>query len=208
MLFRSIYEMFLGPLEQYKPWNTNGISGVATFLKKFWRLFHPEDGDFAVTNEPAAPAELKVLHKAIKKVADDVEKFSFNTTVSAFMITVNELTALGCRKRAVLEPLTLLLSPYAPHLAEELWEQLGHAPGSISTATYPVFEEKHLVENTVNYPVAINGKVRDQREFPAAASAAEIEAAVLESDFLNRFGEGKVAKKVVVVPGRMVNVVV
>jgi leucyl-tRNA synthetase len=203
-----LYEMFLGPLEQFKPWNTNGISGVATFLKKFWRLFHPEDGALAVTDEAASPAELKALHRVIQKVAQDIDKFSFNTSVSTFMIAVNELTALGTHKRAVLEPLVLLLSPFAPHLAEELWEALGHAPGSISHAAYPEFREEYLVEANVTYPVAINGKVREQRQFAATATAAEIETAILESDFLARFGDGKTAKKVVVVPGRMVNVVV
>jgi leucyl-tRNA synthetase len=203
-----LYEMFLGPLEQYKPWNTNGISGVATFLKKFWRLFHPEDGALAVTDEAASPAELKTLHRVIQKVAQDIDKFSFNTSVSTFMIAVNELTALGTHKRAVLEPLVLLLSPFAPHLAEELWEELGHAPGSISHAAYPEFREEYLVEANVTYPVAINGKVREQRQFAATATAAEIETAILESDFLTRFAEGKTPKKVVVVPGRMVNVVV
>ncbi len=203
-----LYEMFLGPLEQFKPWNTNGISGVASFLKKFWRLFHPEDGALAVTDEAPTPPELKTLHKVIQKVAQDIDKFSFNTSVSTFMITVNELTALGTHKRAILEPLVLLLSPFAPHLAEELWEALGHESGSISHAAYPEFREEYLVEANVTYPVAINGKVRDQRQFAATATAAEIEAAILESDFLTRFGDGKSAKKVVVVPGRMVNVVV
>jgi len=203
-----LYEMFLGPLEQFKPWNTNGISGVATFLKKFWRLFHPEDGALAVTDEAPTPPELKALHKVIQKVAQDIEKFSFNTSVSTFMIAVNELTALGTHKRAILEPLALLLSPFAPHLAEELWEELGHESGSISHAAYPEFREEYLVEANVTYPVAINGKVREQRQFAATATAAEIETAILESDFLSRFGDGKTAKKVVVVPGRMVNVVV
>jgi len=203
-----LYEMFLGPLEQYKPWNTNGISGVGSFLKKFWRLFYPEDGPLAVTDESASPAELKALHKAIKKVQEDIDKFSFNTSVSVFMITVNELTALHCHKRAILEPLTILLSPYAPHLAEELWQELGHTAGSISTARYPEFREEYLMEDTVVYPIAINGKVREQLQFAAAATATEIETAVLASDFLARFGEGKSAKKVIVVPGRMVNVVV
>ena len=202
-----LYEMFLGPLEQFKPWNTNGISGVASFLKKFWRLFHPEDGALAVTDAAPTPPELKSLHKVIQKVAQDVEKFSFNTSVSTFMIAVNELTALGTHKRAVLEPLVILLSPFAPHLAEELWQELGHDQ-SISFAAYPEFREEYLVEANVTYPVALNGKVRDQRQFAATATPAEIEAAVLESDFLTRFGEGKSAKKVVVVPGRMVNVVV
>ncbi|WP_083322360.1 leucine--tRNA ligase [Hymenobacter lapidarius] len=203
-----LYEMFLGPLEQYKPWNTNGISGVGSFLKKFWRLFHPEDGDLAVTDEPATPAELKALHKAIQKAQEDIEKFSFNTSVSLFMITVNELTALKCHKRAILEPLVLLVSPFAPHLAEELWQELGHAAGSVSSARYPEFREEYLVEDNVVYPLAINGKVREQMQFAAAATAAEIETAVLASDFLARFGEGKSVKKVIVVPGRMVNVVV
>jgi leucyl-tRNA synthetase len=203
-----LYEMFLGPLEQFKPWNTNGISGVATFLKKFWRLFHPEDGALGVTDEAANPAELKALHRVIQKVAQDIDKFSFNTSVSTFMIAVNELTALGTHKRAILEPLVLLLSPFAPHLAEELWEELGHESGSISHAAYPEFREEYLVEANVTYPVAINGKVREQRQFAATATAAEIETAILESDFLARFGDGKAAKKVVVVPGRMVNVVV
>ncbi|WP_216688947.1 leucine--tRNA ligase [Hymenobacter siberiensis] len=203
-----LYEMFLGPLEQYKPWNTNGISGVSGFLKKLWRLFHPEDGDLAVTDEPATPAELKVLHRAIQKVQEDIEKFSFNTSVSLFMITVNELTALKCHKRTILEPLVLLVSPYAPHLAEELWQELGHEAGSISHAGYPEFREEYLVEANVVYPLAINGKVREQMEFTAAATPAEIEAAVLASDFLAKHGEGKTAKKVIVVKGRMVNVVV
>lgn len=203
-----LYEMFLGPLEQFKPWNTNGMSGVSGFLKKLWRLYHPQDGDFAVTDEAATPQELKALHKAIKKVEEDIERFSFNTTVSALMITVNELTALDSHKRAVLEPLVVLISPYAPHLAEELWQKLGHAPGSISSASYPEFREVYLVEDTVTYPVAINGKVREQLQFAATATAAEIEAAVRATDILARFADGKEAKKVIVVPGRMVNVVV
>ena len=203
-----IYEMFLGPLEQFKPWNTNGISGVSGFLKKLWRLFHPEDGALAVTEDAATPAELKVLHRAIQKAQEDIEKFSFNTSVSLFMITVNELTALKCHKRAILEPLVLLVSPYAPHLAEELWEELGHAAGSVGHAPYPEFREEFLVEESVVYPLAINGKVREQMQFAAEATPAEIEAAVLGSDFVAKHGEGKSAKKVIVVKGRMVNVVV
>ncbi len=128
-----LYEMFLGPLEQFKPWNTSGMSGVSSFLKKLWRLFHPEDGQLAVTDEAATPAELKALHKAIKKAQEDIERFSFNTSVSTFMIAVNELTALNCHKRVILEPLTVIISPYAPHLAEELWAELGHEPGKIRT---------------------------------------------------------------------------
>ena len=203
-----LYEMFLGPLEQFKPWNTSGLSGVSGFLKKLWRLFHPEDGPLAVTDAAPTPAELKALHKAIRKAAEDIERFSFNTSVSTFMICVNELTALSCHKRAILEPLLLIVSPYAPHLAEELWQELGHAPGTVSHAGFPEFREEYLVEESVNYPVAVNGKVREQRQFPATATAPEIEAAVLGSDFLERYGEGKAVKKVIVVPGRMVNVVV
>ncbi|QNE39464.1 leucine--tRNA ligase [Hymenobacter sp. NBH84] len=203
-----LYEMFLGPLEQFKPWNTSGMSGVSGFLKKLWRLFHPEDGTLAVTDEAPTPQELKALHKAIRKAEEDIEKFSFNTSVSTFMICVNELTALRCHKRAVLEPLLLIVSPYAPHLAEELWQELGHEAGSVSYASFPEFKEEYLVEDSVNYPVAINGKVREQLQFPATATAKEIEDAVLGSDFLARFGDGKAAKKVIVVPGRMVNVVV
>ncbi|MBC6611454.1 leucine--tRNA ligase [Hymenobacter sp. BT507] len=203
-----LYEMFLGPLEQFKPWNTSGMSGVSGFLKKLWRLFHPEDGALAVTDEAPTPQELKALHKAIRKAEEDIEKFSFNTSVSTFMICVNELTTLRCHKRAVLEPLLLIVSPYAPHLAEELWQELGHEAGTVSYARFPEFKEEYLVEDSVNYPVAVNGKVREQLQFPATATAKEIEAAVLGSDFLARFGEGKPAKKVIVVPGRMVNVVV
>lgn len=202
------YEMFLGPLEQFKPWNTNGLTGVSTFLRRFWRLFHPEDGAFAVTDESPTPAELKILHGTIKKVQDDIERLSFNTVVSALMIATNELTSLNCHKRAVLEPLVVILEPYAPHLAEELWALLGHAPGTVSTAAWPTYNEQFLVEDTVNYPVAINGKVREQMTFPATATAAEIEAAVRASDFLPRFADGKEPKKVIIVPGRMVNVVV
>ncbi|KAA9325880.1 leucine--tRNA ligase [Hymenobacter busanensis] len=203
-----LHEMFLGPLEQYKPWNTQGMTGVLSFLRKLWRLYFPEDRDWAVTDEAPTPAELKALHKAIRKAQEDIERFSFNTSVSTFMICVNELSALNCRKRAILEPLTVLISPYAPHLAEELWEALGHPVGSLSTAPFPEFEEKYLVEDTVNYPIAINGKVREQMQFAADASAADIEAAVRATDILARFAEGKPAKKVIVVPGRMVNVVV
>ncbi len=202
------YEMFLGPLEQYKPWNTSGLSGVSTFLKRFWRLFHPEDGAFGVSDEPATPAELKILHGTIKKVQDDVERLSFNTVVSALMIATNELTALNCHKRAVLEPLVIVVAPYAPHLAEELWTLLGHDAGTVGTAPWPAVETQYLIAAEVTYPLAVNGKVRDQLVLPATATAPEIEAAVRASDFLARYADGKPAKKIIVVPGRMVNVVV
>ncbi|QDA61874.1 leucine--tRNA ligase [Hymenobacter jejuensis] len=202
-----MYEMFLGPLEQFKPWNTSGMSGVSNFLKKLWRLFHPEDGAFAVTDEAPTAAELKALHKAIRKAQEDIERFSFNTSVSTFMICVNELTALSTHKRAILEPLTIILSPYAPHLAEELWQELGHEAGSISTAQFPAFEEKYLAEDTVEYPIAFNGKMRGKMTFAASAPASDIEQEVLASEVFEKFGEGKTPKKVIVVPGRMVNVV-
>ncbi len=202
------YEMFLGPLEQFKPWNTNGLTGVSTFLRRFWRLFHPEEGVFALTDDAPTAAELRILHGTIKKVQDDVERLSFNTVVSALMIATNELGALNCHKRAVLEPLVVVISPYAPHLAEELWALLGHEAGTVSTTLWPVYEEKYLVADEVTYPLAINGKVRHQQVFPASATATEIETAVRESDFLTRYAEGKAAKKIIVVPGRMVNVVV
>ena len=202
------YEMFLGPLEQYKPWNTSGLSGVSTFLKRFWRLLHPEDGAFALTDEAATAAELKILHGTIKKVQDDVERLSFNTVVSALMIATNELTALNCHKRAILEPLVIVVAPYAPHLAEELWTLLGHEAGTVGTAAWPAVEEKYLIADEITYPLAVNGKVREQQVFPATATPAEIEETIRASDFLTRYAEGKTAKKIIVVPGRMVNVVV
>ncbi len=159
-----MYEMFLGPLEQAKPWNTAGITGVHSFLKKLWRLFLNGE-HFEVSEENASAEELKTLHKTIKKVDEDIAHFSFNTSVSSFMIAVNELAALKCNKRSILEPLTVLLSPYAPHIAEELWSLLGHT-GSISTVPFPVFEEKYLVESTKNYPISFNGKLKFTVELP------------------------------------------
>lgn len=201
-----MYEMFLGPLEQSKPWDTNGIDGVHRFLKKYWRLFF-ENGALAVSDEPAAPQELKVLHRLIKKVQADVENFSFNTSVSAFMIGVNELTELKCRKRAVLQPLTTLLSPFAPHICEELWSLLGYA-GSIADAAFPEYEEKYTVENSFEYPVSFNGKLRFKKALPLGLSAKEIEAAVLNDGQSAKYLEGKTLKKVIVVEGKIVNVVV
>jgi leucyl-tRNA synthetase len=201
-----LYEMFLGPLEQSKPWDMNGIDGVHRFLRKFWRLFHPKD-DFFVTGEAPSAQELKVLHKLIRKVQDDMEAFSFNTTVSAFMISVNELGELKCNKRAILEPLTILLSPYAPHIAEELWEKLGHA-GSITSAQFPNYEEACTVENSFAYPVSFNGKLRFKKELALNLSPADIEKAVLADEQAAKYLEGKQPKKVVVVPGKIVNVVV
>uniref|UniRef100_UPI00262A9BC3 class I tRNA ligase family protein n=1 Tax=uncultured Winogradskyella sp. TaxID=395353 RepID=UPI00262A9BC3 len=208
-----LYEMFLGPLEQYKPWNTAGITGVHGFLKKLWKLFHQgENGSFYVSSEGSSPqgkldgAALKTLHKTIKKVQEDIENFSFNTSVSTFMIAVNELTAQKCTSKEILEPLLVLISPYAPHIAEELWEQLGHSE-SISTAPFPKFEEKHLVESSKNYPISFNGKMRFTMELPLDLSKDDIEAAVMANEKTQEQLQGRTPKKVIVVPGKIVNIV-
>ncbi len=203
-----LYEMFLGPLEQSKPWNTNGIEGVFKFLRKFWRLFHDEQHHFKLSEEAPSKAELKSLHKIIKKVEEDVERFSFNTSVSSFMICVNELTDLKCNKRQILEPLCIVLSPYAPHITEELWSLLGHEPGSINYATYPVFHPEFLVEDEFAYPISINGKMRMNLNLPLSLELPEIEKAVLENADVQRYLEGKSPKKVIVVKGRIVNLVI
>jgi leucyl-tRNA synthetase len=206
-----LYEMFLGPLEQSKPWNTNGITGVSGFLKKLWKLFYSplEGGQGGVNVSDAEPnkAELKTLHKTIKKITEDIERFSFNTSVSNFMICVNELTEQKCNKRAILEPLLVLVSPYAPHIAEELWEQLGHQE-SIATAPFPEFNEAHLVEDNFNYPISFNGKTRFNIEMPLTLSPAEIEKLVMEAEQTQKYLEGKQPKKVIVVPKKIVNIVV
>ena len=201
-----MYEMFLGPLEQSKPWDTNGIDGVHKFLRRFWRLFFDRDGRLIVTNDPATPAELKILHKTIKKVNEDVENFSFNTSVSAFMICLNELSDLQCHKREVLEPLVILIAPFAPHLAEEIWSQLGHQK-TIFDAAYPQYDDRYLVESEIAYPISFNGKVRFKKSLPAGLSPKEIEAAVLADAMTGKYLEGKTPKKVIVVPGKIVNVV-
>ncbi len=205
-----LYEMFLGPLEQYKPWNTAGITGVHGFLKKLWKLYHQgENGSFYVNDFP--PSEglgeaLKTLHKTIKKVEEDIENFSFNTSVSTFMIAVNELTAQKCTSRDILEPLIVLISPYAPHISEELWSQLGHSE-SISTVPFPKFEEKHLVESSKNYPISFNGKMRFTLELPLDMSKEDIEKTVLAHDKTQEQLQGRTPKKVIVVPGKIVNIV-
>jgi leucyl-tRNA synthetase len=200
-----LFEMFLGPLEQSKPWKTSGISGVSSFLKKLWRLYFNEE-KFEVSKEKATKEELKVLHKTIKKVEEDIENFSFNTSVSTFMIAVNELTALHCNKREILEPLLILLSPYAPHITEELWKQLGHKK-SISTAEFPVFDPKKLVESTKNYPISFNGKMRFTLELSLDLSKEEIEKTVMKHEKTILQLEGRVPKKVIIVPGKIVNIV-
>ena len=202
-----MYEMFLGPLEQFKPWNTHGIDGVFKFLRKTWRLFHDENENFSVSDETPTADEQKVIHKVIKKVQEDIEGLSLNTSVSAMMIAVNELTALKCNKREVLEKLALILSPFAPHISEELWAQLGHQ-GGISSAAYPEFDESYLVEASHEYPISINGKVRAKMAFPLDKNVKEIEAEVLAAEIVQKWTEGKPPKKVIIVPGRIINVVV
>ena len=201
-----MYEMFLGPLEQFKPWDTNGISGVHNFLRKLWRLFY-EKGEWIVTDAEPSKDSLKSLHKTIRKIEEDLERFSFNTGVSSFMICVNELTDQKCHARSVLEPLVVLLSPYAPHISEELWQALGHEAGTISTAAFPVFNPEHLVESSVSYPVSFNGKMRFTVELAADLSAKDVEAAVLAMPETEKWLEGKAPKKIIVVPGRIVNMV-
>ena len=200
-----MYEMFLGPIEQAKPWNTAGISGVHSFLKKTWRLYHPQEV-FSVSDDAPSADALKTLHQTIKKVTEDIENFSFNTCISAFMICVNELSSQKCNQRAILEPLAVLLSPFAVHLAEELWERLGHTT-SVSTAPYPVFEEKYLVESTKNYPVSFNGKMRFIRELSLDLSPKEIEEIILADEQTQKQLQGRTPKKVIVVPGKIINIV-
>lgn len=200
-----LYEMFLGPLEQSKPWDTKGIDGVNRFLRKFWRLFY--DGDnFIVTDEKATPAELKVLHKLITKEQDDIEHFSYNTTVSAFMIALNELSGLKCHKREILEPLTVMLSPFTPHIAEELWEALGHNE-SITFAHFPEFNAALAAEDNVTYPVSFNGKMRFTVDLPKSLSPKEVEAQIREMEQTSKYVGGQNVVKVIVVLGKIVNFV-
>ena len=201
------YEMFLGPIEQHKPWDTKGINGVHNFLRKFWRLFHDADNQSVISDDEASQEELKALHKAIKKCSEDLDRFSWNTVVSTMMICVNELTELKCNKRSILSTLTVLLSPYAPHLAEELWERLGQT-GSVTNAEWPAFNEAYLKEANISYPVQFNGKVRFQLQVPADMPAGEVEKAALSHEKAAQYLDGKAPRKVIVVPGRIVNVVV
>ncbi len=202
-----MYEMFLGPLEASKPWSTNGIDGVYKFLRRFWNLFHDGTGKFGVSPDAPSADELRVLHKTIKKVAYDIEHYSFNTSVSEFMICVNELSTLKCNKRAVLEPLVIALSPFAPHLAEELWSLLGHAD-TVLNAKFPAWDEQYIKVSSHAYPISINGKVRATMEFALDMPVEDIEKQVLASEILKKWSEGKPPKKVIIVPGRIVNVVV
>ena len=201
-----MYEMFLGPIEDAKPWNTKGIDGVNRFLRKFWSLYVDDKGELNLSDEAPNRDELRVLHTAIKKIADDIERFSFNTCVSAFMVATNELGKLGCRKRAVLRELVILIAPFAPFTSEELWEAMGES-GSVHQASYPVLQEEYLLSDNITYPIALNGKTRLTVEFPATATAPELEKAVLELEALQKHLDGKAIKKIIVVPGRMINVV-
>ncbi|MGK0323100.1 MAG: leucyl-tRNA synthetase [Psychroserpens sp.] len=200
-----LYEMFLGPLEQAKPWNTSGITGVHGFLKKLWKLYIDDNGLKVNDAEPSKEA-LKTLHKTIKKVEDDIENFSFNTSVSTFMIASNELTAQKCTSKAILEPFLVLLSPYAPHIAEELWSRLGNDP-SISTVPFPKFEEKYLVESSKNYPISFNGKMRFTLELPLDMNKDDIEKIVMAHEKTIAQLDGRTPKKVIIVPGKIVNIV-
>jgi leucyl-tRNA synthetase len=202
-----LYEMFLGPLEQSKPWNTHGIDGVSKFLRKFWRLFHDKNNKFSISEEKASEQELKVLHKAIKKAVEDVDRYSFNTSVSNFMICVNELSSLKCNKREILEPLNIIISPYAPHITEELWSLLGHQE-SIMQAAYPEYNEKYIQEDSFEYPVSINGKLRTKINFNLDMPKEDMEREILASEVVQKWLSGKDPKKIIIVPKKIINVVV
>lgn len=201
-----MYEMFLGPLELSKPWNTHGIDGVFKFLRRFWHLFHDHQGVFSVRDDAASKEELKILHKTLRKVAHDIEHFSFNTSVSEFMICINELSAAKCNKRSILEPLVIALAPYAPHITEELWEKLGHQEPLLG-ATFPLYNEDFLKEDSFEYPISINGKVRTRMNFALDMPKEDIEKLVLASEVVLKWTEGKAPRKIIVVPGRIVNLV-
>ncbi|MCD4746900.1 MAG: leucine--tRNA ligase [Bacteroidales bacterium] len=202
-----LYEMFLGPLESHKPWDTKGIEGVFRFIKKFWRLYHDEQNNFYVSDETPTKEELKILHKTIKKIQEDIKRFSFNTVVSTFMICVNELTDLKCTKKAILEDLTVLICSYAPHIAEELWLLLGNNK-SITYATFPVFNKEYIKENTFIYPVSFNGKMRFKLELPVDMPVKEIEKLVVSDDQAQKWIIGKQIRKIIIVPKKIINIVV
>jgi leucyl-tRNA synthetase len=198
--------MFLGPVEQSKPWDTKGIDGVSRFLRKFWKLFFDDKGVFLVSEEKPSAGELKTLHKLIGKVEEDIEAFSYNTSVSAFMIAVNELSDMKCNKRAVLEKVVVLLSPFAPHLCEELWHLLGNER-SVSFAPFPCYDASLTVEDEVEYPVSFNGKTRFKINLPRSMSQEDVRKEVIEYKDTVRYLNGRQIRKIIVVPGRIVNVV-
>ncbi len=201
-----LYEMFLGPLEQSKPWDTNGIDGVHKFLRKLWKLFHNEKNEPELSDEKPSPDELKILHKTIKKIEEDIERFSFNTSVSAFMICVNELSSLKCNKREILRDLVIILSPFAPHIAEELWQLLGNQ-GTISKTEFPAYKSGYLEEKTVQYPVSFNGKTRLKINFPAGYDNKDIEDELMRNESVLKYLHGQIPKKIIVVQGRIINIV-
>ena len=203
-----MYEMFLGPLEQAKPWDTKGINGVHNFLRKFWRLIHDAKGEVELNDDMPDSKSLKTLHKTIKKIQDDMDRYVFNTAVSAFMICVNELTEQRCNNRQIMKQLLILMMPYAPHICEEMWEKIGEPAGSISDASFPNYNESYLIENTFEYPISFNGKMRFTVELPTNLSREEIEKEVVESSLTQKYLAGKSPKKIIVVPGKIVNVVV
>jgi leucyl-tRNA synthetase len=202
-----MYEMFLGPLEQSKPWDTSGIEGVYKFFRKLWKLFYDESGNLLVKDESPSQDELRILHRTIKKIKQDIENFSFNTSVSAFMICVNELSEQKCHKKAILEPLAIILSPFAPHIAEELWEILGNKE-TVVNATFPDFNETYLEISSFNYPVSFNGKVRFTLELPADISKDEAEKTALSDSRISNYTQGKEIRKIIFVPGKIINIVV
>lgn len=202
-----MYEMFLGPVEQSKPWDTKGIEGVHRFLRKLWRLFNDELKGKIWTVDQSTDSELKIINRTIKKIEQDTENFSFNTAVSAFMVCVNELADAKCHKKEVLQKLLVLLAPYAPHIAEELWSQLGNT-GSVLDADYPALEEKYLVETSKEYPLSINGKLRTTLTLSLELQQTEVEAIVLQNDVVQKWLEGKAPKKIIFVKGKMINVVI
>jgi leucyl-tRNA synthetase len=208
-----MYEMFLGPVEMSKPWDTKGIEGVHRFLKKLWRLFYHET-NFIITDEKPSPEEIKVLHKTIKKIEEDTERFSFNTGVSAFMVCVNELTDLKCHKKDILVPLIILLTPYAPHISCEFWERIKVTPvgrnleGSVLDASFPKLELKYLEETSKEYPISVNGKLRTTINIELAVEQKEVEEIVLQNAVIQKWLEGRPPKKIIFVKNKMVNVVV
>jgi len=201
-----MYEMFLGPIESHKPWDTNGIDGVYKFLKKTWHLFFSKEGDWIVDDTIPSEASMRTLHRTIKKIEDDIQRYAFNTGVSAFMICVNELQNQNCHSRQILEPFTVLLASFAPHISEELWEKLGHQ-SSVTEACFPEFEEKYLQEDSVEYPISVNGKTRTKISLAADLPKNEIEREVLSNEVVQKWLEGKTPRKVIIVPGRIVNIV-
>jgi len=202
-----MYEMFLGPVEASKPWDTKGIEGVHRFIRKLWRLFYDDVKGKVWNEDKATDAELKILHRSIKKIEEDTERFSFNTAVSSFMICVNDLSDIKCHKKEVLEKVLILITPYAPHVAEELWNKIGNA-GSVLDAAYPIFDGKYLVETTKDYPVSINGKLRSNLDISLDATEEEVKKLVMQNEIVQKWLEGKEPKKIIFVKGKMINVVI